>query len=328
LWRQTPLQFDPPEDSPRTDHAAALYPFRPHDAIPPAQWYINLPVTADQTVEADPARVNQQTLFRYRNIAVEATPGQPWYLWPTAKADQTVEADAVRANHTNRLFFGRAQTAAGQPWHYWPTAKADQTIEASSAKTDPQALFAYRAITITAPPFTPLWMWPAAIADQWIEPNPVVTDHAATLYPFRPHDALTPPVVVPPVNPGGGLGWGHGKKPPKHLREVVSELVDEVIADRTAPLPATELPSVLAPSKTQVIIPVIIPRIDVYQLPEAPPELIPLPELIDRTEELELQEILSFLQSEDTINLPGVAKTLSEVQEALATLARLMRGES
>ena len=181
-------------------------------------------------VEADEYTIPAPVDLRpYRNSQpAGAGPGQPWYLWPAAKADQSIEPDAVRTDHARRLLFGRTTPTggAGAPWYLWKSQARVEAEEDIYRGADHSRLHRYRVgyqtvgqsrqlwtkpqqrldaedytvprpaslipyLRITSQPGQPWWAWPKAVADQTTEPNPRVTDHAAALYPFRPHDAIT-----------------------------------------------------------------------------------------------------------------------------------------
>jgi hypothetical protein len=146
-------------------------------------------------------------LTPFRNQATAVTAGQSYRLWP--RATVTLEPEDFRpAAPATLLPYRNTQTVVttvGQPWQYW--IKPQQRIDSEDyIVPGPASLFPYRQITLAALPGQPWWMWPAAKADQTIEPNPVVIDHAAALYPFRPHPAIIPPAPVSAEAAGLG-GW-------------------------------------------------------------------------------------------------------------------------
>lgn len=142
---------------------------------------------------------NSQPLF--------SVAGQPFFIWPKIKVDVTDAEDGRRVNHQSLHQYRVGYQTVGQSWQYW--IKPQQRIDAEEYSVPPPAsIFPYRQVTVAAPLGQPWFMWPRAVADQSLEPNPRVTDHAAALYPFLPHPAITP---VPAVD-GGGRG-GDDRRP-------------------------------------------------------------------------------------------------------------------
>ena len=281
LWPKTPRYPDELEDIKRVDHTlihALRWPL--HNTLAYASGTQLVLVEAVQ----DAIRSNHNLLHAFRNVpqpdgsrvwvindyhrwieeetydipkAVDLTPlrgkpivaqpGQPFFLWPKAVSDQSVESDAIRQDHGLLHRYRTGYQTVGQSWQYW--IKPPQRVEAEDYTVPPPApLQPYRQITVTVPPGQPWYMWPKAVSDQSVEPNPVVTDHAAALYPFRPHPAIPPePAVVDGVFPGSGypVDWqGNRRKlrleeqPEKHLRHILDKVVAEYygeILDSDAP---------------------------------------------------------------------------------------------
>jgi hypothetical protein len=191
---------------------ASLYPYRQISvAVQVSQPYWLWPQTkVDVPQEDDAQRVNQTLLHRYR-FGFQ-TVGQSWYLWPAAKPDLTIEPDAQRSDHGLIHRYRVGYQTVGQSWQYW--IKPQQRVDEEPYPVPPPAsLYPYRQIVITAQPGQPWYMWPAAKADQSVEPNPVVIDHAALLYPFRPHDAVQQIQEVEQVSRGNWNLLKPGKKP-------------------------------------------------------------------------------------------------------------------
>jgi hypothetical protein len=162
LWRWPQAVADQAaEPNPTvTDHAAALYPFRPHEAIAPP---VVLPIAA----------IGQLVIV---------------------EADQ----DAKRTNHSAGLFFNRsAAVAPAQP--ITGSTVHPQDEDAFEVRPDHETFFRYQRPAITAQSGVALWRWPPSESGQEVEPNPTVTDHAAALYPFRPHEAVEPAPAAPAV---------------------------------------------------------------------------------------------------------------------------------
>jgi hypothetical protein len=193
LWAPPIQRLDPEEDARRADHSW-LHRYRVgfQTVGQPFQIWLG----PQKRLEAEEYTAPQPSAFALTRVTqATATPGQPWYMWPAAKADQTIEPDAQRADQTLLHRYRVGYQTVGQSWAYW--IKPQARVEAEEYTVPgPASLAPYRAITIQAQPGQPWFMWPAAKADQSIEPNPVVTNHALALYPFRPHDAVEPPVVV------------------------------------------------------------------------------------------------------------------------------------
>lgn len=196
-----------------------LTPFRSSQAAAatPGQPFFLWPQTkVDVPPDEDARRSDQTLLHRYRTGF--QTVGQPWYLWPKAVADQTPEPDAQRYDHTLLHRYRVGYQTVGQSWQYW--IKPQQRVDAEDyAVPAPANLYPYRQITIAALPGQPWFMWPKAIAGQDVEPNPVVINHALALYPFLPHQAVTP---IIPVNFQGG-GDDAPKKRKKRFRIRIDE---------------------------------------------------------------------------------------------------------
>jgi hypothetical protein len=202
LWPKPQARID--DEQYTVPPPASIFPYRGTSVtVTAGQPYWLWPrIKVDVPVEDDAQRVNNSLLHLYR-VGYQ-TVGQSWYLWKPAVADQTVEPDAQRSDHSLIHRYRQAYQTVGQSWQYWikPQARVD---EEGYTVPPPASLYPYRQIVITAQPGQPWYMWPAAVADQTVEPNPVVIDHAELLYPFRPHDAITPiEPVIPPVIAGGG----------------------------------------------------------------------------------------------------------------------------
>jgi len=145
-------------------------------------------------VEAEEYTVPCPSLWPITRVTTTITqPGQPWWAWPSAKADQTLEPDAQRVDHLLLHRYRVGYQTVVQSWQYWIKPHPQREAEEYTVP-GPASLYPFRQITVAPPVGQPWYMWPAAVADQSVEPNPVVTDHAGALYPFRPHDAITPPV--------------------------------------------------------------------------------------------------------------------------------------
>jgi hypothetical protein len=151
----------------------------------------------DTPEEEDAVRTDHALRLLFgRTPAAAATAGAPWYLWraPTQRAEP--EEDARRADHSLLHRYRVGYQTVGQPAAMWPRPQA----RLDDLEFEPPrqiGLEAFRKTALVATAGQPWWMWPRAVADQWVEPNPIVIDHAAALYPFRPHDAVTP--TVPPT---------------------------------------------------------------------------------------------------------------------------------
>jgi hypothetical protein len=173
-------------------------------------WYLWAPPIQRIDPEDDARRGDTTLLHRYRTGY--QTVGQPWALvtWKGAVADQTLEPDAQREDHTLLNRFRVGFQTVGQSWQYWikPQQRVDEETYTVPAPAD---LYPYRQITIQAQPGQPWWAWPPAVAGQDVEPNPTVTDHAAALYPFRPHQAVPPVPPVTDVLVSSGYTWEREK---------------------------------------------------------------------------------------------------------------------
>lgn len=196
-WLQKPQRVDQSnaEDTPRSDHAR-LHRYRAgYQTVGQSYRLWPKPAVADQMIEADAQRTNQTLLHRYRTGY--QTVGQPaWALrWQAPRVEEPEAFEVKSARPTLHLYRQAFQTV-GQPTIYWP--RAQQRIDDEVYVVRPPAdLYAYRQFTTAvASPGQPWWLWPSAVADQTTEPNPVAIDHAAALYPFRPHDAIQP--IQPP----------------------------------------------------------------------------------------------------------------------------------
>jgi hypothetical protein len=157
-----------------------------------APWYLWIPPIQRIEPEEDARRTNYGLLHLYRTGY--QTVGQPWYLWPVAKPEQPPQEDAQRVDHKRLHTYRVGYQTVGQSWLYW--GKTQLPAEVEDYRPPPPAnLYPYRPSPLVALPGQPWTFWKLAIADQSVESSPVVTDHAAALYPFRPHQAVSPPVV-------------------------------------------------------------------------------------------------------------------------------------
>lgn len=172
-----------------------LSPFRASTVTTPAgQSPFLWPVAkGDQEAEPDARRVGQDGLHRFRTTF--QTVGQPRSLWPPTKVEVEAELDPRRVAQDTLHRFRTGYQTVGQSWQYWVKAQA-RVEEEAYLVPGPASLTPYRQGLIS-PPGQPWFAWPKAVADQSVEPNPVYTDHAAAMYPFRPHPATPPP--APPT---------------------------------------------------------------------------------------------------------------------------------
>lgn len=110
----------------------------------------------------------------------------------------------------------------------------------------------------------------------WLQPDPPRDVVTGWQFPLDINEDF-PELSTPPTPPRVEiLGGDPTPKRKKHRKEVISELVDEVVRDRTspAPKPVSET-KVLVPSKTLVVVPELKPVIQVLPLdaPKPPADL-------------------------------------------------------
>lgn len=181
------------QDARRTDHNRVLIGrTAPTAATAGAPWYLWAQPAKRLEPEDDARRSSHNLLHQYR-VGYQ-TVGQSYRQWPRSTPRLESEEYAL-PKPVDLTPFRNSQppvATVGAPWYLW--TKPQARIEAEEYTVTPSR-YQYRQIVLQVQPGQPWWMWPKAVADQTIEPDPVVTDHAAALYPFRPHDAVVPPVV-------------------------------------------------------------------------------------------------------------------------------------
>jgi hypothetical protein len=155
-----------------------------------------------------PARLQDHysRLFFGRTVP-PVVPGQPWYTWrqPAVTIDVEVIRQPVHDLSAYRQI--TIPAAPGQPWYLW--SQPTITIGVENIRQPAHDLSPYRQITIPAVPGQPWYLWPHFVAKATPQEYIHCQDHDGALYPFRPHDAITPP-EPPIVQPPDGLitgGW-------------------------------------------------------------------------------------------------------------------------
>jgi hypothetical protein len=184
--------------------------------------------------EVEQIRQVEHSIFAYRRATQAQAGGQPWYLW-TPTRSIIVDAEAItQPDHASRLFFGRTAPPTGQPWYLWRNAVV--SFDPEQIQQPRNSLFDYRAIVVPAVPGQPWYLWKPFIGEPTAEEVMFRENHDLSLYPFRPHPAITPIPVVEGVYPGSGhpVDWqGKRKKPTlreqpeKHLRSIFDKVVAE-----------------------------------------------------------------------------------------------------
>lgn len=160
LWPRVVGKPFPDELIHGTDHDAALYPFRPHQAV--------VPTLVDGT-----------TIQRHQQTRIT-----------------TVEVINRQPDHSNGVMFWRSQTPAviSQPWYIWQPTRV--TLDYESIQQASHSLQAYRQKFIPVSPGQPWPFWKPVIGTPTPEESMYRENHDLALYPFRPHDALPP---IPPA---------------------------------------------------------------------------------------------------------------------------------
>lgn len=225
LWPKQQARFDE-EDHQRTK-PADLSPYRQPAAVATvgAPWYLWAPPIQRIEPEEDARRADHTALHRYR-VGYQ-TVGQSWQYW--IKPQQRVDEDAYAIPGPPSLLPYRqvTQIVSRQPWYLWKPAVADQSVEQDAQRTE-RSLHPFRATQQIAQAGQPWWMWPRAVADQTVEPNPVVTNHAAVMYPFRPHDAITP--TQPVIDDDDEMRVAGGPRRPDYRVRNMEAIIATIVA--------------------------------------------------------------------------------------------------
>lgn len=193
LWRPAVLPGEPEEEIRRSD-GTLLHRYRTGFQTV-GQSYRLWSISKVRLEPEEYAQTRPADLSPFRQITAIPTGGQPWYLWQKAKIDWDIEVQAPKANHDLLHRYRFAFQTVGQSWQYWikPQARLDDEPNAPARIQD---LSPFRTTAPAVQPGQPWFMFPAAEPDLTIDADAVRTDHAAALYPFRPHPETSPPAPV------------------------------------------------------------------------------------------------------------------------------------